>query len=557
MPLSGLALLALPAYAEDWAHGETIEKAAYADLTPEGLNAISALIPALLPSGIEVPDTSDSGGTWCFNYAYGLSGAWVTIQVVDATITPGNGVLDITASLMVSLNDPSDPFQLSYELACIDDSCDGYVDAFPVTVTTSMALEVVDVGGGTRQLDATIGAINVSYDLQNEDIHLDGCSVGSIEEVLNWFGLSLYDLILGQLDSYLQDAIADMGPTLEETIEEAFASASINQELDLNGAVAQLSLQPSDVLVTPEGVRVQMSGSMAAEASACVAAYDPGGSPKTPTEAPALGATPSGVGSDYHVALTLSDDFTNQALYALWRGGLLCYALEPGGDFPLDTSILNALTGDAFIELFPESKPITLQTAPKNPPTTKFDGAHAIDVNLDALGLEFFAELDGREAKMVAVDLTGTVGLDLGFDGTTGELGVVVDLDPAALTPSVAYNEFYPSANDAILSSFSETFGSLVGSVVGGLLENLAFALPAFNGIGLNELQTSAVGDDADWLGAYAWVGPVTYEAADGCGSDGGCSSDGCSGGCASTPFGPAVWAAFAGLVLLRRRSDS
>ena len=108
-----LALFVSVARAEDWAPGETINNAAYADLTPDGLNAIAELIPALLPSGIDIPSTSDEGGYWCFNYAYGLDGAWVSIEVVNATITPGNGVLDVTANLMVSLNDPSDPFQLS------------------------------------------------------------------------------------------------------------------------------------------------------------------------------------------------------------------------------------------------------------------------------------------------------------------------------------------------------------------------------------------------------------------------------------------------------------
>ncbi len=553
MALFGLALLALPAHAEDWAPGETIEKAAYVDLTPEGLNAVAELIPALLPAAIEVPATSDEGGYWCLNYAYGLSGAFADIEVTNATITPGNGALDITANLLVSLNDPSSPFSLMYELACLDDTCAGYVDGFPVTVTTSMALEVVDTGGGTRALDATIGTPNVSYSLSNDDIHLDGCSVGDIEEVLNLLGLSLYDLILEQLDSYLQDAIADIGPTLETTIEEAFASASINQELELNGTVAQLSLQPNDVEVTPAGVRVQMSGFLDAASAQCVAAYDPGGSPKSPTAAPDLGTVPSGVDSAYHVALTLSDDFTNQALYALWRGGLLCYTLDENGPFPLDTSILNSLTGDVFAPLFPEAKPVTLQTSPKAPPTTAFDGSHAIDVNLDRLGLDMYAELDGRQAKVVTIDLSGVVGADLAFDATTGALGVVVDLDPAALTPTIGYNEFYPDANETIVSSFSGAFGGLVDTVVGGLLDGLSFALPAFSGIGLTDLQTAGVGADKDWLGAYAWLGPVTYAAADGCGSDGGCTS-GCEGGCMSGPGAPAVWAAFAGLLLLRRR---
>lgn len=552
MTLSAFALLLLPAHAEDWASGESIQEAAYADLTPEGLNAVSGLIPALLPSSIAIPDTSGSGGTWCFNYEYGISGAAASITVVNATISPGNGVLDITANLLVSLNDASDPFDLYTEVACIGDTCSGYVDPFPVTIATSMALEVVDDGAGGRTLDATMGDINVSYDLQNDDIHLNDCAIGTLEDVLDFFGLSLYDLLLGQLDGLLQDAVADLGPTLEETIEEAFASATINQELDLNGAVAQLSLQPADVLIQPDGVRVQMAGSVSAEQAACVAAFDQGGSRKTPTSAPDIGYTPSSVGSDYHVALLLSDDFANQAIYALWRGGLLCYTLDENGPFPLDTSILNLLTGDVFAELFPESKPVVLQTAPSVAPTVAYNGAHAVEAVLDDLGLELYAELDGREAKIVTIDLDGPVGIDLDFDGTTGLLGILVDLDPAALTPSIRYNEFYPDANETIVTAFSSGFGGIVDTVVGGLLSDLSFAVPAFTGVGLTDLATSTVGTDEDWLGAYAWVGPVPYEAADGCGGD--CSS-GCSGGCENGPGGPAFWTAIAGLLLLRRRS--
>jgi hypothetical protein len=90
-----------------------------------------------------------------------------------------------------------------------------------------------------------------------------------------------------------------------------------------------------------------------------------------------------------------------------------------------------------------------------------------------------------------------------------------------------------------------------VDSVIGGLLEDLSFAMPAFSGIGLTDLQTAPTGDASDWLGAYAWVGTVTYPAADGC-SDG-CSS-GCSGGCANGSGIPALWAAAVGLFFLRRR---
>ncbi len=564
--LPALALLVFTgqAFAADWTPGENIPDAATVDITPEGFEAIAALIPALIPSSIEIPDTGSEGGYWCFNYVYALTGGWVGIQVTDATIVPGDGLLDVNASLLVNVNDAASPFNLSYELLCSTDDCPGYVTEFPVDIHTTMALDVITAGDGSTSLDATVGAVEVSYGLSGDNIILD-CWVQDVEDVLGYLGLSLYDLIIDQVDSTLQDTIADLGPTLEETIEDAFASATIEQDLDLNGVAAHVKLYPSNVVVDPAGVRLTMAGSMTADAGACVAEYDPGGSLKTLSNSPDIGVAPTGIDSPFHVGISLSDDFANQAMYSLWRGGLLCYSLEADNDtFPLDTSILNLLSGQAFEELFPESKPMSLQTVPRAAPTVSYTGSHDIDVDIHDLDLEMNAELDGRMARMIAVTLNGPVGVDMNLDSATGNLAIALEIDPVALDPTVTYNEFYPDSNAAIEASFGESLSGILDTVLGGLLESLAFALPSSNGIGLQDLQIAAAGDNQDWLGAYAWIGAVTYESSSGCGGCGGdtadtgsSSSSDCGGGC-STGEIPAAWTMVVpfGLLLgLRRRN--
>lgn len=558
MPLVSLLVLVASASAETWPAGAVIEQAAYADITPEGFDAVAALIPAMIPT--DIPIDSMSGGyegVWgqCYlgGYEYGLSGAWVGIAVTGADITPADGVLNVTADLLVQVNDPSSPFSLFTSLECIDDTCSGYVEAFPVSFNMQIGLAVVTGDTGAPVLDATVGTPQVSYSLDSDAIHLDDCAIGTVEEVLNYVGLSIYDLILGQLDGYLDSAIGDFAPEIEQTLEDAFSSATVSQELDVNGAVVQLDLFPSDVQITPAGARIQLSGAMDGDAAACVAAYDPGGSLKTPTSAPDIGQAPSGVDSPFHVGLTFSDDFTNQALYATWRGGLLCYTMGPDGSFPLDTSILNLLTGDAFVDLFPESQPLTLRTVPRAPPTAAFDAGYDIGLALDDLDVEFYAELDGRQARMLDVALDGVVGADLAFDGNTGEMAIEIALEPDNLVPTVVYNEIVPDANDAILASFSDQLGGLLDTVLGGMLGDLAFALPTYTGIGLQDLQTSAAGTAGDWLGIYAWVGSVPYTSSEGC--DSGCGG-GCTVGGTSVPA-PPFWVAAAALLLRRRRDRS
>ncbi len=564
---ASLALLAYasPARAEDWAAGATIPQAATVDITPEGFNAISAMIPALLPSSIEIPETGASGGYWCFDYMYNLAGAWVGLQVTSASIVPGNGVLDVNADLLVNVNDATDPFDLSYEILCGDGDCGGYVTPFPVHIHTTMALAIVTASDGSTSLDATVGALDVTYELTNDNIVLD-CWVQDLEDVLGYFGLSIYDLLISQVDSALQGAVGDLGPTLESTIEDAFASANIEQDLDLNGVAAHIHLYPSDVVIQPEGVRLTMAGSVSADSSTCTAAYDTGGSLKTASSPPDIGVAPSGIDSPFHLGIALSDDFANEAMYALWRGGLLCYSLAPDNDtFPLDTSILNLLSGQAFTDLFPESAPMSLNTVPRAAPTVAYTGTHDIDVNVKDLDLEMNAELDGRMARMLAVTLNGPIGADLNLDGTTGNLAIALDINPEALNPTVTYNEFHADANSAIEGSFGSSLSGILDTVLGSLLDSLSFALPNFSGIGLQDLQTTAAGTNQDWLGAYAWVGAVTYGSSGGCGGCGGdtgtdtgsSSASSCGGGC-STGGIPAAWTLIIpfGLLLGLRRRD-
>jgi hypothetical protein len=563
-----LALLLPAAHATTWPPGEVINPGVGVDVTAEGFDAIAGLVPTLLPSSIPLGDIGDGypgllDQCYLGGYEYALTNGQVAVEVTSVDITPGDGVLDINAALMVSVNTPSDPFELFFSLECLDSTCDGYVNPFPVDVHTTMRLSIVTDDAGRRTLDATMGDIDVTYELDGaDDIMLSGCAIGDIEEVLNYVGISLYDLLIGALDSTLQQQIADLGPTLEETIEDAFASASIEQDLDVNGAVVHLLVQPSNVEITPASLRLWMEGSFDADASACIAPYDPGGSLRTDSSLPEPDEVPNGVGKDYHAGVLVGDDFANSALYALWRGGLLCYDLDAASSpIPLDTSLLNILTGDAFAPLFgEENKPVTLATRPMVPPTVSYAGAYDLGLTIEALNLDFFAELDGRSARMVSIALDGEVGADLSLDSSTGNLGIDVALSSDSFTPSVSYNEIEPDANTTVVEKFGGLFDTILESVVGGLISDLGFALPSFSGLGITELDIGANGEKQDWLGVYASLGPVSYTGGDcgGCGGGcggadtGGSSGSSCSGGCAAVPTAP--WVAIGAAVLWMRR---
>ncbi len=540
--------------------GAVIEGAVHADITPGGFDAITALLPALVPTGLEIPAVGDSyegvfGQCWLGGYEYSLTNGAVDIAITSASLVPQSGYLQLDADMEIAVNSEASPLNLLLAVECIETDCDAWVSPFSANISTTLALQVTG-SGSSRQLDAQVGTINLTHGLSSSNIVIDDCWIGTVEDVLGFFGLSIFDLILPLVEDQLAGAVADFGPEIEALIEESFASLTISETIDLAGSEATLELYPSAVDIQPAGVRLTLDGSMSSVAPAdCVADYDMGGSLMTANEPPGLGTAPAEIGSDFHAGILISDDFGNQALYSAWRGGLLCYTLDENADIgiPITTSLLGLLAGDSFDELFPTSAPMVLQTRPKAPPTLEFSGEHDLGIEVEQLGLEFYAELDNRMARVLAVDLDALAGVDLELDGATGALAINVALSGEDVIPSVTHNEFVPDASAEIEAQFSGVFDSLVGSLIGGLVGDLAFNLPSIEGLGLTSLETAAAGPAGDWLGAYATLGPVSYTSA-GCGEDGG----GCDMGCASGSRAPGSGWLLLGLPLalagLRRR---
>lgn len=534
--LSALAFAAWspPAGADTHAAGAVIENAAVLDVTPDGFDAAAEVLPSLIPDRIDIPETGEvHDGAWgqCYlgGYEYDFTNGWVGIvEVTGASLLPQDGYLDLSADMLVEINDSSDPFSLYYSAECIDDTCHGYVDPFTVQVDAKLYLTVVTDTDGNPSLQASITDLTLNYDLTGDRITLEDCSIGTLEEVLNFFGLSLYDFVLGLADSYVQDAVANAVPDIEQQIEDAFDQATINQQLNIGDATVDLNLYPAEVSVTPAGARITLNGSVAAEdQAACIADFDPGGSLMTDSAPPDPGSAPASIPGDYHIALDLSDDFGNQALYAIWRAGALCYQLTPDSSpIPLDTSLLGLLAGDTFDDLFPDPMPMEIGTTPEAPPAVDYGGSHAVDVTVDDLGLDFYAELDGRQARILSLGLKADAGVDPAFDSSTGEMAIHIELSSDDVVATVTDNQFAPGADSEIADNFAGVFDTLVSQVLGSYLDNLVFTLPTYNGVGLTDLQLSQAGDAGDWLGAYAWIGAVSYTGSD--------SSNGCGGGCAS-----------------------
>ena len=516
--------------------GTIIDDALIADIPPDGFSGITDFIPALLPSAIPVDGIYQNydglwGQCWLGGYEIDISGIEVDLAVLDADIIPQDGYLDLDITILVSMNDASNPFQLGTSLECINDTCDGYVEPFEASVQAQVFMNVTDLDGdGNTELDVIIENTTFDYALSGDNINLDSCAIGTIEDILNFIGLSIYDLVLDLAGPELENAVGDFIPELETTIEEAFGQANINETVDLNGSELIINLSPADASIKPEGLRISFDGSVSSTTvSECVAAYDQGGSLATPGALPNIGDVPNGVNPNFQLAALTADDFLNQALYTVWRSGLLCYTVDEE-TFPLDTGILNLLTEDAYTDLFQETEPMVIITDPKAPPTLNMNAGSDIAIDIEGLGLGFFAELDHRQAKILTADLATDVGVDVNLDQSTGLVAVDIDIDPSRFTVEISSNEFLPGQSDSLATSVSGQLDTVLGLVdIESMLGNLSFPLPSVEGLGLLNLQIAAAGASGTDLGGFAELGVVPYTT--GCADSG---TEGCGGGCAA-----------------------
>lgn len=534
------------AFADQNPPGTTIENALMADIPPSGLESIGEAVPALIPSPIEIPEFAEessscpTGGFW---YKFQMKRAWADISVTSISLEPQAGYIDYQIDLSIFMNDTADMFRFNYWLVCIKYKCDGYTDPFTAQASGRLYIDLVDPDGdGVLEADVNItDELSISYDLVGDDIHLSNCPLDGLESIFQFFGGSLYDIVLDAVD--LESLLSDSLPELETTIEDALSSLVIEQQVDLGGAPLDLSLIPSDIQITPDGIRFALDGSASTpEMAACVAPYDPGGSVKTSNAPQQLTDFPT----DYHFGAIASDDFINQALYSVWSAGLLCQTIDDN-IFALDTSILNLISGDAFTELFPETESMIIRTSPKSPPTLNMQSTSDLAIDIEELGLDFYADVDYRQTKVLSVDLNTDVGIDLMFNEQTGAIEPNIEINPLLVNAEVLYNEFVPDQDATIETSFVSQLDTILGFIdLDSLLADLNLAIPALAvgeaGFGIQSLDIQPSGSTQDDLALYALTGEVTY-ASSGCGgcggeeaeADTGCEGSGCAVGSAGS----------------------
>jgi hypothetical protein len=564
-----LPLLLLPAFAGHPA-GEELPSAVVADITPEGFDSLGTIAAALIPASVDIPDVYLAGSDeecfiWCwtwYEYVISTAGLGVSVNLSTFDLIPRDGFLALDVGVTIGVASRSDPGQLYafgevIDLISVEEDCDVWLDPTEIRATTRVD---ASLAGGV--VDFNIRPIDINLDLRG--LRIEGCSfefildlIDVLDDILGFFGFDIYELIADAVEPLVEGQINGLLPELERTLEGTLSSLSIEQPISLGESNLWVSIAPDELTVDPGGLRLGLAGSVSPESrpARCVSKFVGDGSLATPGDAPPIGDGPGGHG----VGVFVDDDLVNQALWSLWYSGLLCQELgadsiaDLGLPIPLDTTLLGILAPGAFNDLFPTPSPLVFATRPAGPPIGSFGTSPAIAVAIDDLGLDLYGELDGRMTRLVGYALSADVGVDLAFDGATGNLAVNVDLPPDALQAAAVFNDHKPAATQSLEDGLNGLVSTLVPSIVGGLVSDLAFPLPSFSGLGLESMTLGVAGPGAEHLGLYAGLGLVDYGGlAPGESCTSGCESS-CSGGCANGRF-PVAWTGLLVLWGLRRR---
>ncbi len=591
-----LLMMPLAANATERAPGERIDPAVMVDVTPEGFDQLKLLAEGLIPQDITLPRIAagDQANEQCINlifddicwtpwrYGYDLNGFDVGVELTDLSIVPHTDQLVFDAVVTLNVNDSATPgnldflaqaadvnfFGIQFTVIDINEQCDMWLDPTPITAHTTITLTVTPQGAG-QPPTVLVDVAPLQIDLDLHGLQIRNCI---LQDILNFvdavngflggvFGFDIYDTLTGLITPIINDALQGVLGNLQQQLQAVFNSLNVEQTIDVLGKQLDVSIQASDLNITDDGLRATLAGSIAGSGNPdpCVSKYGITGSKATGGNLPGIGEAPQGVTP--HVAAYVDDDFVNEGLFAAWYEGLLCLNVSSAGGLPidlpipLDTSLLGLLSGGAYDDLFPTAQPIQIVTAPRRPPVATFGGNNPINIKVRELGLDIYAELDGRYARMAGLGVGADVGADLAFDGTTGNLSVLLDVPTDAFTFQMVFNDMRPDANQAITDGLGGLVGTIVSPLLGSLGSSLSFPLPALSGLGLTDLLASQAGPDGDLLGVFAAIGKVPYEgAAGGCAGCGGASGSSGSCGCASDGGALSPLWLTPLLVVLRRR---
>ncbi len=236
---------------------------------------------------------------------------------------------------------------------------------------------------------------------------------------------------------------------------------------------------------------------------------DFGGSIQTPGTAPAhseIGMYVPGTESPYSFGILLADDFLNQALYVLYKTGMISQDFD--AVFDTDNGIIGLVFPDLAtaypgaqvnISLRPMLPPVLVVATQQRGAITDSNGI-PVEFQIGDMIVSMFVD-DGQEHLFLemAVNLIMPAAMGIKFPDNTIQL----DIHDPVLYISVI-REPLMDFDDALFEDIGPLLVDLLLPLIGGLLEGIP--LPTFDDYGFYVLEEMIMGPSSDYVGIFAEI---------------------------------------------------
>ncbi len=535
--VAGFTLCALlcapPARADILPAGEFIEEAVVLDLNASLFDfiierVVDSIPPSLVVGAIPPEEVID---LWICSQDFWVENLTINTTFHAAEFHASEAGLNLYLDFDFSVNSPWNPAWIVLD-GCIDDACGLWVDPARVQVQLPISLALAYDEIGEPYVDVELGPLSQNItDAVITNMDMGECALTTINE---WWienmGENLIDTMIAEAVGGIDATIAEKLDEVELQAEEALVGLVLEGATEIMEVPLVYGIEPTAITHSPEGIRIAVGGHVDTPKAPCISALDPGGSYWTNT------LTPQHYDNGTHIRSLLGDDLINQALYGVWRGGVLCFEASQLGDTALTTSMLTLLLGEVFdaeiARLLPHEadSPMLIRSMPWNPPKVRFDGVNDLTIEVEELDIEFYVPLFDRWSRLTAVTLDIVAVVDLGLQ-PDGAMAVQLALQSDQFHPTITYDELSPEIGNALLANFDAILDIAIGAIAGDALGdsggNLSFGLPTIMGLGLAEMYTEPDGALLDWLSGSYMIG----ETDGGGGLGAGCEEGGCLGG--------------------------
>jgi hypothetical protein len=474
-------------YGEALASDQFSNDAVAIRLTHSGLNSIEDIAEEIIQD-LDIPELlADFGEQEIYDGL--LSNA--NLEITGLTLGAPTVVLEMVGeelTLDVVLPDVHVDIFLSGDVFGIDWTDTGFIE-------TNIGLMAKVTVGVTPDGKLNVAIVDMTTSV--DELNIEEL-MGILGDILGFID----DLLFNSLSDVLSGFIGLIGPTLlQEPLEEALAEQlnelDLSTDFEFQDHTYALAAEFNYANIDQQGLILRLKALITADQ------YDPSipehpGSFKKPGDVPDMDDQYiPGTSTPYNMGVAINDDILNQAMYVIYRSGVLNFEFED--DSILNTQILGiffpgfwAIHSDApvIIRLRPLLQPVLFLAETDNLTTKVQLGEFMMDFVVDHPD-------DGEILAFTAVmamDLPAQIDID-----NQGRITLEFDQDDIDVEMSILDTDY--DFSGSFIEGFVPTLVQLMLPLLGNLLG--AIEIPTFSGYAIEVDALRNLGDSHDFMGVY------------------------------------------------------